>query len=176
MNIEELVEEINSKIQVHHEAERERKEAAAVSKIQVDPKAFFKFANQNKKTKSKIGPIRSGNKYYSGQEEMAQILSDQYKSVFSEVWDSYDHINFDRKTVNSLHNLDLTEIMFVEAMRAIKSSSAPGPDGVPAFLYRHYAEELGKPIMTIWRKSLDTGLMPEPTLLAHITPILKEAL
>ena len=63
--------------------------------------------------------------------------------------------------------------MFVIAMQSIKYSSAPGPDGVPAFLYRKYAEELATPLKLLWQMSFDSGVMPEPTLLAHITPILK---
>ena len=58
-------------------------------------------------------------------------------------------------------------------MQSVKGSSAPGPDGIPAILFRHYAEELALPLLLIWRASLDSGKMPEGTLLAYITPILK---
>ena len=58
--------------------------------------------------------------------------------------------------------------MFVEAMESMKTTSAPGPDGVPAYLYIKYAEELATPLMIIWKQSLDTGVMPEPTLLAYL--------
>ena len=32
----------------------------------------------------------------------------------------------------------------------MKASSAPGPDGIPAYIYKQYAEQLVYPIMKIW--------------------------
>ena len=87
--------------------------------------------------------------------------------------ENYDQINFVRRTLESLSDIVLTKEMFVQAMQSIKASSAPGPDGVPAYLYRKFAEALATPVMKIWQLSLDSGIMPESTLLAFITPILK---
>ena len=53
----------------------------------------------------------------------------------------------------------------------MRGASASGPDGVPAQLIKDYAEHLVKPMMTIWRKSLDSGILPEGTALALITLI-----
>ena len=73
------------------------------------------------------------------------------------------------------HNSDLklTNPMFISAMQEIQYSSAPGPDGVPAYLYIAFAEELASPVRLIWSNSLNTGRMPDGTPLAIITPILK---
>ena len=104
---------------------------------------------------------------------MAQILSDQYKSVFSPPKDDYSDIIFARKDVPPLSDLQLHSAMFQNAMVDIKISSAPGPDGVPAYLYHTFAEDLAKPVMNIWRQSLDSGIMPGGTSQAIIVPILK---
>ena len=58
-------------------------------------------------------------------------------------------------------------------MRSIKSSSAPGPDDLPASLYNVYAEALAIPATRIWRRSLDTSVMPEGTLKSIIIPVHK---
>ena len=58
-------------------------------------------------------------------------------------------------------------------MRDMKTTSSPGPDGVPAYLYQKFAEVLATPIIWIWKNSMESGTMPEETLLAYITPILK---
>ena len=73
----------------------------------------------------------------------------------------------------NLKDIDLTNDDFLEAMRSLDPSSAPGPDNIPAFFYKNYAEELVYPIMKIWRISRDTGLLPEGTALATITTIYK---
>ena len=170
---EKQIEEINSKIQDSHHKERERVERKAIDNIKVDAKAFFKFANKTRKTQSKVGPLKSGPDYYSGPLEMAKILSDQYKSVFSKPKDSYENVVLRERNAPTIEDLVLDKGMFIEAMKSMKPWSAPGPDGVPAFLYYKYAEELAEPLMIIWKHSLETGIMPEPTLLAYITPILK---
>ena len=59
-------------------------------------------------------------------------------------------------------------------MKSIKASSAPGPDGMVAYIFRTFADELCAPIARIWRKCLDEGKMPEGPIKAHITPIFKD--
>ena len=173
LQMEEKIERINKTIQGDNEQERIRKEDEAIKKIKQDSKEFFKYANRTKKAKSKIGPLQSGNKYYSGPQEMARILSEQYKSVFSKPKENYSSINFQRKAIVSISDIDLKKDMFVNAMKSMKARSASGPDGIPAYLYYKYAEELAVPIMIIWQHSLNTGQMPENITLAYITPILK---
>ena len=58
-------------------------------------------------------------------------------------------------------------------MKNLDPSSALGPDNIPAFFYKDYAEELVYLIIKIWRFSLDTGLLPEGTAQPIITPIYK---
>ena len=58
-------------------------------------------------------------------------------------------------------------------MKEIKAGSAPGPNEIPAIVFRKYASALVKPAKLIWRLCLDDGVMPEETLLSIITPIYK---
>ena len=170
---EKEIEQINTKIQETHEGERQRLERKAIDAIQVDAKAFFKFANKTRKAQTKVGPLKQGSDYYSGPQQMANILSAQYKSVFSKPRLSYNNIRLSDKRAANMEDLILDKNMFLEAMNSMKPWSAPGPDGVPAFFYYKYANELAEPLLIIWKHSLDTGKMPEPRLLAYITPILK---
>ena len=167
------MEEVNKKIQGLHEEERKSKEKAAIEKIKLDPKEFYRFANKSKKAKTKIGPLKSGDNFYSGPQKMAQILSDQYKSVFSPHRESYEDFHFPKRAIKDISDIIITENKLINEMQSIKLSSAPGPDGVPAILYKHYAEQLSYPLLLLWQASLDSGKMPDGTLLAFITPIPK---
>ena len=171
--ITKKIAEVNAKIQEAHEKEIKRKEGKAVQKIKANPKAFFKYANQSKKTKTTIGPLKYGDFYYNGSQKMAQILSDQYRSVFVDPKENYDQLTYTRRQLTPLADVVMTKEMFVEAMKNIDPTSAPGPDGVSAYVYHHFAEELAQPVMNIWQQSLALGLMPEGTILAIITPIFK---
>ena len=167
------IEDINTKIQELHAREHQKKEENAVKKIHEKPQEFFKYANQTKRNKTKIGPLKLGEFYYSGPQQMAQILSDQYKSVFIEPKENYENIKYKKTQVTPISEIRMTKEMFIEAMKSIDPSSSPGPDGVPAYIYHHFAEELANPVMRIWQQSLNSGIMPEGIILAIIVPILK---
>ena len=55
----------------------------------------------------------------------------------------------------------------------LSPSSAPGPDGICAFIFKTFIDQLCYPIMKIWKSSIATGKLPEGTALAYITPIYK---
>ena len=102
---------------------------------------------------------------------MAEILSKQYLGAFSTPLKDLSDIKFPQtdRDIIPLTDFIISRDDLISAMRSIKSSSAPGPDCLPAFLYNHFADPLAEPLLIIWRKSLDSGLMPEGTLLSIVT-------
>jgi hypothetical protein len=72
----------------------------------------------------------------------------------------------------------LQDIKFSEqdiewACKKLKSSSSPGPDGVPAILLKTAGKELRHPLFLLWRASLDQGVIPPDLLLVLISPVHK---
>ena len=56
----------------------------ALAAIEKNPKAFFKFANSERKMKSNTGPLmKKDNTLTDSSQEMANILLQQYESVFN---------------------------------------------------------------------------------------------
>ena len=82
-------------------------------------------------------------------------------------------IKMKEHTFDSLTDIEIEEVQIREAISSISATSAPGPDGIPAFLYKEYADHLIYPILRIWRLSLDTGELPEGIAVSIITPIFK---
>ena len=70
---------LNIEIQSLISKKKEHKEKEVVTRIASNPKVFYQYATENKKTKSKIGPLISGKTYESDPKKLANILSDQYK-------------------------------------------------------------------------------------------------
>ena len=64
----------------------EKEELKAIKEINKNSKAFWRYANRKRKAKESIGPLRcgKGETYTSDEKRMAEILSQQYTSVFSE--------------------------------------------------------------------------------------------
>ena len=52
-------------------------------------------------------------------------------------------------------------------------TSAPGPDGITASIYKEFAHQLIYTLKKIWQASLESGKSPEGTAQAIITPVYK---
>ena len=60
-------------------------EQKALAAIKRNPKYFFTYVKKFSKTKPSIGPLfNSHKKYVTESAEMAELLSEQYSSVFSQ--------------------------------------------------------------------------------------------
>jgi hypothetical protein len=89
---------------------------------------------------------------------MAEILSLQYKSVFSEpIQDkelddlkSFLEPEEFQLSFPSKSDIILSQEKFVKAM-SLSPTAAAGRDGFPAFLLHYFAEELAKPLALLWR-------------------------
>ena len=60
-----------------------------------------------------------------------------------------------------------------DAIDKLSPRASAGPDGVPAILLKKCKENISIPLQIIFKKSLETGEIPDIMKLAHITPILK---
>jgi len=59
-------------------------ENKAVESIKVNPKYFYSYTKKRSKCTSKVGPLLNDNKQLtSNSKEMAELLSQQYSTVFS---------------------------------------------------------------------------------------------
>eukprot|EP00111_Clytia_hemisphaerica_P013867 TCONS_00040826-protein len=88
---EKLV-EIEVLLQKSFAQERKQKEAEATSKIKSNPKFFYSYANRYSKSKPKVGPLIDPDtkKLTNDPLLMANILQNQYKSVFTQPLQNYD--------------------------------------------------------------------------------------
>ena len=78
---------IQQQIYELNQAEAVDEETKVAERIKSNPKAFYAHANKFRKTKAKIGPLKTDvngtPEYTAGPQKMAEILSSQYESVFS---------------------------------------------------------------------------------------------
>ena len=74
---------------------------------------------------------------------------------------------------DELSNFNFSQKDIEEACSKLRSTAAPGPDGVPAQLLKSCKSELSRPLYILWRSSLDSGIIPEELLLVLICPVHK---
>ena len=113
----------------------------------------------------------------SNNKDMADILSDQYRSVFSRPRyenNDPDELFPDRPmSSSSLSNIVFTKEELLDAIKEVSANSASGPDEFPAILLKQCGDAFATPLYIIWRKSLDTGAIPAQCKMANIVPIHK---
>ena len=115
----------------------------------------------------------------------ARVLSEQYSSVFTTPRSEYlvknredffsggDEWRLQHEGRSLLQDMKFNEQDIEWACKELKSSSSPGPDGVPADLLKNASTELKHPLYFIWRASLDQGVIPPDLLLVLISPVHK---
>ena len=103
---------------------------------------------------------------------MAELLSSQYKSVFTTPKNT--PLNLPPRNIEQvLNDIEILNEDMGNALKSISTWSAPGPDGISAFFLRTYADIIAPALGLLWKKSLDSGIMPDDINLAYITPIFK---
>ena len=176
--------EIEKKLQCSHDSQRTEEESKAVGRIKTNPKYFYSYAQRFSKVKVGIGPLLDSDQNLTdGAQEMSEILSQQYASVFSKP-------TFPESELNNLfsshppdpggdqHCERLEDVIFdesdiEEAISELSSNSAAGPDNFPAKLLKECKSILSTPIYIIWRESLNKGIIPMTCKSANIVPIHK---
>ena len=166
---------INAEILRLQEKTKLDKEKGQIQNLKSNPAAFYKYAKESQKNATQIGPLKDMKKgkvtYESDQLKMAQILSDQYESVFTTPKTGPSHYDFN--TQAHISDIDFSPSDIIHTIKEISPTSAPGPDGITTKFLKAYAEELAEPLHLRWRKSLDIGDNPDGTHLAYITVIFK---
>lgn len=57
-------------------------------------------------------------------------------------------------------NSPLTEEELLEALAHAQNGKAPGADGLPAEVYKHYAAQIIPILLQVYKKAFETGKLP----------------
>ena len=160
------------------ESDLNARESKAVENIKENPSYFYSYAKQFAKTRSNVGPLKNGDGDLKHQpEDMANILQSQYSSVFSDP----DSPNIDPTATHTTKNdssdmadIEVTPKLMMDAMAELDAKSS-APDGdIPAKVLHDCRKSLCKPLVILWKKSFDIGLIPEQFKKQYIAPIFKK--
>ena len=170
---------IERKLRTSYAQQRDFEEDKATSSIKTNPKFFFSYAKKHSTAKSGIGPLRTPeNTLTSSPSKMAELLSQQYKSAFSNPChpetDPGDLFPSDNEIqANSLQDIPFIEKDFSDAMKELRYNAAAGPDGIPAIFLNKCNSALALPLLLLWQKCFNEGVTPAACKTAIIVPIHK---
>ena len=173
--LEEEKKEIEENIKELIKLELLKKEIEAISKMKRNPRFFYAYAKKFQKTESRIGPLQGEDgDLNTDPGKKANLLQQQYTRVFSDPNKTGLETEFPDICQEEILNIDFNEKDVVDAIKDIPMHAAPGPDKVPASLLKECANQLSKPILIIWKKSLETGEIPDILKLQTIIPLYKK--
>ena len=153
------------------------KEKKAVEAIRKNPRYFFSYAKQFAKKKSSVGPLlNSDGTLEHNPKTMADILSNQYSSVFSDPSSPQKEApNIKTKVKENLSNFEFSSEDIITAINEINENSACGENDIPAIILKKCKTTVAYPIWLIWEESLRQGYVPKPYKNQIITPVHKKA-
>ena len=175
--LSEQLMKIEMELAESHSREQTREENRAIRAIAANPKFFYTYAQSKSRIRSQVGPLKSGDEWCGDSVEMANLLATQYSGAFSTPKYTREEnetlIQLAESTEGCLTDITVTEWDVTEAIKSINSNSAAGPDEVPAILLKRCAESLAKPLVMLWRRSLEISRIPSSCKMGVITPIHK---
>jgi hypothetical protein len=156
--------------------ELEKKEIEVISKIKSNPRAFYTYAKKHCKTHCSVGPLTDeNNELQTDPTKMCNILQKQYQKAFSDPKSGIKKPpHSENQSSPKLEDITFTEEDIIWAINLIPLHSAPGPDKIPSILLKECKKELAPALILIWRKSLDTGQIPDILKKQSIVPIHKK--
>ena len=178
INVNKIEEELNNvikQIKTSHHNQKLQDENRAIDAIKENPKYFFSYSKKSRKTKSTIGPLIDNNKQLKqNPKQMADMLQEQYASVFSDPEVNTDNHPSEHPLISILEDIDFNCEDITSAIKEIGEFSACGDSDIPSVILKNCAEELSYPIWLIWKYSFDTGWISPAFKSQLITPVFKK--
>ena len=144
-------------------------------KAKRDPKGFYKFVNSKMKTKSRVADLLYENEVKTSTEkDKSEVLNKFFSSVFTEedVTNVPDLVNL--PVIQPLDNIVFSEEDIRVLLVNIDSNKSPGPDRIHPRVLKECAEVLKMPLFLLFRKSLDSGEIPQAWKNGYVTPVYKK--
>ncbi len=138
-----------------------------------NPKAFWQYVNSKRKYRDNVADLNINGGSATTDQQKAYALSDFYKKVFTQE-DINSNPYFEERQVDSaLDDINFTQKDVEDLLKELNVNKSQGPDLLHPRLLFEARREISRPLFIIFRKSLDTGTLPEDWKYANITPIYK---
>ena len=141
-----------------------------------NPKLFWSYSHSQTKTREKVEDLidKDGNLVTTDQHK-ADLLSSYFSSVFTREDPSITIPCLpENEFAHSLTNIDITPDKVEGKLKSLRSSASPGPDGFHPRILKELASWICHPLSSIFRKSLESGRVPDDWKVAEVVPIYKK--
>jgi len=146
--------------------------------IKNDSKSFFAYANANRKSNNKVGPLKDQNKNVIVSNKLA---ADHLNKYFASVFVEEDLISipkpnkvFQGSNENCLQSIEINEELVSRKLNSLNVSKSQGPDEVHGKLLVELSKEIAPSLVSVFKASLETGVVPQDFRDAIVVPLHKK--
>lgn len=147
-------------------------------KLKTNPKAFWKFINDQRKEFGLPASMFYQNETTTDADEICRLFAQKFSSVYDNATLSSEQVSFAAMNVplhgSSLNRFNFDDADILLAVAKLKSSVSTGPDGIPSILLKKCAQPLLVPLRHLFRLSLSTGKVPILWKSAYLFPVHKK--
>ena len=120
-------------------------------------KPFWRYVLSRKQDKiGIISLLKKLGSLFSESKEKAQILVEQFRSVFT-IEDSSDMPHMEKQYRHKLPDLTIKTEGVENFLKNIVTSKACGPDNIPNIILKNCAAQLAPGLRTVFQLSVDSG-------------------
>ena len=138
-----------------------------------NPKKFWSFIKSKRADSSGVAPLRRDGTLFSDSNTKANILNDQFTSVFSR--ETTDEIpSKGDSPYPTVPDINITAPGVLKLLNNINPNKATGPDSIPGKLLKDLAQEISPALTLIFNASLHQGKIPSQWSKATVVPLFKK--
>ena len=149
-------------------------EKRLVSQMKTDTKLFWRYASTRLHTRCQIEDLSTDNGTTSrNNKEKADILCKYFASNFT-TEPPGEMPNVETLSSTSVCDVSITPQLVEQKLAKLKPFSSAGPDGIHPKTLISCKSALSVPLSILFRKSMDSGQVPQEWQLGEVTPIYKK--
>lgn len=153
-------------------------EKGIAQRCKENPREFFGYVGKRKKVKTSIGPLtdHEGN-HLVADKEMAGHLNNYFKTVFLNKETSKVPAP-EIITVNNVRDklmcINITKPALLSKLNKLNVTKSHGPDNIYPRVIKEIKDEIAYPIVKLFNKSIQEGVVPQDWKDANVSPIFKK--
>ena len=135
-------------------------------------KPFWQYVKSQHQDNCGVSPLKRNGELHSDSKDRAQILNDQFFSVFTKD-DHYAGTVLEGPSLPPLAGLNISEKGVAKLLKEIDPSKTGGPDEVPYRMLKELADDMAPILTDIYRQSLSTGVLLNSWKTGYLSLIFK---
>ena len=138
-----------------------------------NPKPFWRYVKSRRQDNVGVSPLKKMGQLVNDSKEKAQILVEQFQSVFTRD-DDQQLPDTKKRARRPISPLRITTDGVEKLLRGINTAKAQGPDRIANIMLKTCASQIAPAMTNIFQRSVDSRKLPADWLNANISPVYKK--